>query len=84
MNEHGKIVHRPCSSCISSVQELNKNSIEFFLSTQTWSTVELFQAKSLQEQSNLIDNTAHYHIDHCQKGAKQLNRQHCSLSHGLL
>jgi len=31
----GKVVHRPCSSCISSVQELNRNSIEFFLSTQT-------------------------------------------------
>jgi len=30
-NEYGKIVHRPCSSCISSIQELNENSIEFFL-----------------------------------------------------
>jgi len=29
----GKIVHRPCSSCISSVQEINENSIEFSLST---------------------------------------------------
>jgi len=35
--ECGKIVHRPCSSCISSVQEINENSIEFFLSTWTWS-----------------------------------------------
>ena len=32
----GKVVHRPCS-CISSVQEIEKNSIEFSLSTQTWS-----------------------------------------------
>jgi len=32
-DEYGKIVHRLCSSCISSVQELNKDSIEFFLST---------------------------------------------------
>ena len=29
----GKVVHRLCSSYINSVQELNKNSIEFFLST---------------------------------------------------
>ena len=33
----GKVVHRPCSSCIGSVQEIEKNSIEFSLSTQTWS-----------------------------------------------
>jgi len=38
--EYGKIVHRPCSSCISSVQEINKDSIEFSLSTWTWSGFE--------------------------------------------
>ena len=38
----GKIVHRLCSSCISSVQEINKNSIKFSLSTQTWSGFKLF------------------------------------------
>ena len=27
----GKIVHRLCSSCISSIQEMHKDSIEFFL-----------------------------------------------------
>ena len=32
-DECGKIVHRPCSSCISSVQEIEENSIEFSLST---------------------------------------------------
>jgi len=32
-DECGKVVHRPCSRYISSVQKLNKNSIEFFLST---------------------------------------------------
>jgi len=37
----GKIVHRPCNSCISSVQELNKDSIEFSLSTQTWRVIKL-------------------------------------------
>ena len=39
-DECGKVVHRPCSRCISSVQKLNKNSIEFSLSTQTKSAVK--------------------------------------------
>ena len=39
-DEYGKVVYRPCSSCISSVQKLNKNSIEFSLSTQTRSVVK--------------------------------------------
>ena len=39
-DECGKI-HRPYSSYISSVQEIDKNSIEFFLSTQTWSRLKL-------------------------------------------
>jgi len=43
----GKIVHRPCNSCISSVQELNKDFIEFSLSTQTWRVIKLSQAKLL-------------------------------------
>ena len=34
-------MHRPCSSCISSVQEINEDSIEFSLSTQTWSRFKL-------------------------------------------
>ena len=33
--ECGKIVHRLCSSCISSIQEINENSIKFSLSTRT-------------------------------------------------
>ena len=36
-----KIVHRSCSSCISSVQEIDENSIGFSLSTQTWSRFKL-------------------------------------------
>ena len=32
-DECGKVVHRPCSSCINSIQELNKNSIKFSLLT---------------------------------------------------
>ena len=46
----GKIVHRPCSSCISSVQEINENFIEFFLSTWTWGVIKLSQAKLLHNQ----------------------------------
>jgi len=30
-----KIMHRPYSSCISSIQGINENSIKFSLSTQT-------------------------------------------------
>jgi len=41
-----KIVHRPCSSCISSVQEINKDFIKFSLSTWTWSGFKLSQPKS--------------------------------------
>jgi len=40
-NKCGKVVHRPCSSCISSIQELNKNSIKFFLLTWTWNIIKL-------------------------------------------
>jgi len=43
----GKVVYRLCSSCISSVQELNKNSIEFSLLTQTRSAIKLSQTKLL-------------------------------------
>jgi len=44
-DEYGKIVYGPCSSCISSIQE---DSIEFSLSTQTWSMIKSSQAKLLQ------------------------------------
>jgi len=30
-DNHGKVVHRPCSNCISSIQEMYENSIEFSL-----------------------------------------------------
>jgi len=39
-NKCGKVVHRPCSSCISSIQKNNGNSIEFFLLTQTWRVIK--------------------------------------------
>jgi len=34
-------VHRLCSSCISSVQVINKDLIEFSLSTWTWRVIKL-------------------------------------------
>jgi len=43
----GKVVHRPCSRCISNVQKLNKNSIEFSLLTQTRSGSKASQSKFL-------------------------------------
>ena len=36
----GKIMYRPYSSCISSIQEINKDSIEFFLSSQIRSRIK--------------------------------------------
>jgi len=55
-DECGKVVHRLCSDCISSIQEMEENSIEFSLSTQTWSVIKLSQAKSLQLLSEFIAN----------------------------
>ena len=45
-DEHGKIVHRPYGSYISSIQNLNKNSIKFSLSTQTWNGLKSSWPKS--------------------------------------
>jgi len=39
-DECGKVVHRPCSKYIDSIQELNKNFIEFSLSTQIRSGIK--------------------------------------------
>jgi len=39
----GKIVHRPCSSCISSVYEIDEDSIEFSLLTWTWRVIKSSQ-----------------------------------------
>ena len=43
----GKVVHRPCSSCISSVGKSNGNSIEFSLSIAEQRTVGFIPAWSL-------------------------------------
>jgi len=39
-DECEKVVHRPGSKCISSIQGLNKDSIEFFLSTWIRSKIQ--------------------------------------------
>jgi len=43
----GKVVHRPCSNCISSVQEMHKNSIEFSLSSTDKGAVGFILAQEL-------------------------------------
>ena len=46
-DNHGKVVHRPCSSCISSVQEMYKNFIKFFLSNADKGVVGFIPAQEL-------------------------------------
>jgi len=46
-DRRGKEVHRPCSSCISSVEKSNENSIEFFLSNADKGAVGLILALEL-------------------------------------
>ena len=42
--------------CISSVPQLNRNSIEFSLSTWTWSVIKSTQAKSLHHTPEMHYN----------------------------
>ena len=46
-DRHGKVVHRPCSSCISSVEKSNRSSIEFSLSITEQRVVGFIPAWSL-------------------------------------
>jgi len=46
-NNYGKVVHRPCSSCISSIQEIHKNSIKFSLSSADKGAVGFILAQKL-------------------------------------
>ena len=46
-DRHGKEVHRPCSSCISSIEKSNGNSIEFSLSIAEQRAVGFILAWSL-------------------------------------
>jgi len=43
----GKVVHRPCSNCISSVQEMHVNSIEFSLLSTDKEVVGFIPAQEL-------------------------------------
>jgi len=43
----GKVVHRPCSNCISSIQEMHKNSIEFSLLSTDKEAVGFILAQEL-------------------------------------
>ena len=52
-DEHGKIVHRPCSSCISSIGKSNRDSIEFSLSIAKQRAVGFIPAWSLAFLHNL-------------------------------
>jgi len=53
-DNHGKIMHRPYSRCISSVEEIDEGSIEFSLLTQTWSGFKLSQLKSYTDCFTII------------------------------
>jgi len=46
-DNHGKVVHRPCSDCISSVQEIYKDSIKFFLLSTDKGAVGFIPAQEL-------------------------------------
>ena len=46
-DRHGKVVHRLCSSCISSVRKSNRNSIEFSLLIAEQRTIGFILAWSL-------------------------------------
>jgi len=46
-DNHGKVVYRPCSNCISSIQEIHKNSIKFFLSSTDKGVVGFIPAQEL-------------------------------------
>jgi len=43
----GKVVHRPCSNCISSVQEIHENFIKFSLSSADKGAVGFIPAQEL-------------------------------------
>ena len=46
-DNHEKVVHRPYSNCISSVQEIHKDSIKFSLSSTDKGVVDFIPAQEL-------------------------------------
>ena len=57
-DRHGKEVHRPCSSCISSVEKSNRNSIKFSLSNADKEAVGLIPALELASLILELDSTS--------------------------
>jgi len=60
-NNHGKVVHRPCSSCISSVQEIHESSIEFSLSSADKGAVGFILAQKLAILTLKLDSITSRH-----------------------
>ena len=56
-DRHGKEVHKLCSSCISSVEKSNGNSIEFSLSNADKGAVGLILALELASLTLELDST---------------------------
>ena len=46
-DNHRKVVHRPCSNCISSVQEIHEDSIEFSLLSTNKGAIGFIPAQEL-------------------------------------
>jgi len=46
-DNHGKVVHRPCSHCISSIQEIHEDFIEFSLSSADKGAIGFILAQEL-------------------------------------
>jgi len=57
-DRHGKEVHKLCSSCISSVEKSNGNSIEFSLSNADKGAVGLILALELASLTLELDSTS--------------------------
>ena len=57
-DRYGKEVHRPCSSCISSVEKSNRNSIKFSLSNADKEAVGLIPALELASLILELDSTS--------------------------
>ena len=57
-DRHRKEVHRPCSSCISSIKKSNGNSIEFSLSNADKGAVGLIPALELASLTLELNSTS--------------------------
>ena len=60
-NNHRKVVYRPCNNCISSVQEIHKNSIKFFLLNIDKGSVGFIPAQKLAILTLELDSITSRH-----------------------